>query len=155
MSLYSHIIHIFTLGLLSVFYDKTIHAISFCILTKLAFVFHCLSLGSLHFPLRWYIKGRAGVVRPKANNRYRYRYYDNNVIDRRRNYNRGEIYVNNQEGFKREEDRSDNDKAVVNHGGSLQNNRVRFNEDQQLDNAIRNDGMPHLPRFHEVEQKVK
>lgn len=109
--------------------------------------------GSLHFPLRWYIKGRAGVVRPKANNRYRYRYYDNNVIDRRRNYNRGEIYVNNQEGFKREEDRSDNDKAVVNHGGSLQNNRVRFNEDQQLDNAIRNDGMPHLPRFHEVEQK--
>lgn len=73
------------------------------------------------------------------------------MIDRRRNYNRGEIYVNNQE----KEDKGDNDKAAVNHGGSFQNNRVRFNEDQQLDNAIHNDGMPRLPRFHEVEQKVK
>ena len=119
-----------------------------------------MSLGSLHFPLRWYIKGRAGVVRPKSNNRYRYRYYDHNVIDRRRNYNRGEIYAANQENYKREEADENNSnqnsiKSAINHDGSFENNRVHFNDDQQLNNVIHNDGVPHLPRVFEMEQKVR
>lgn len=119
--------------------------------------------GSLHFPLRWYIKGRAGVVRPKANNKYRYRYYDNNMVDRRRNYNQGEIFVNNRDGFRRsdtddddnEDDNNENSiKANLDHRERFQSNHEDLNDDQQLDNVIPKNGIPpHLPAVFEIEQK--